>query len=187
MAFDLSGNIVETDDGGVYRRSAPTTNAGDWTSAGGTAGGPGSASPKCIPLPTTITAHRPRGHSGQRKRSNKQLPGRAHGPQSMAATAGPFAFSTSSPIVNSFRYSSNEPLRQFERRESLPLGAPVGPAVYPALHVVDTIDKTLTGVSGSRFDTNVSANTTLAVNRVNPDGSFSAPSHFTNQPIMPRT
>ncbi|HEX5758212.1 MAG TPA: hypothetical protein VF121_03365, partial [Thermoanaerobaculia bacterium] len=32
MTFDAAGHIVETDDGGVYRRTSPATNAGDWFS-----------------------------------------------------------------------------------------------------------------------------------------------------------
>ncbi len=32
MVFDAVGNLVETDDGGVYRRSSPATAAGDWFS-----------------------------------------------------------------------------------------------------------------------------------------------------------
>jgi hypothetical protein len=35
MTFDASGNIVETDDGGVYRRTSPTTAAGNWFSVNG--------------------------------------------------------------------------------------------------------------------------------------------------------
>ena len=34
MAVDLNGNIVEVDDGGVYRRSSPTARPGNWTSIG---------------------------------------------------------------------------------------------------------------------------------------------------------
>ncbi len=33
--FDASGNLVECNDGGIYRRSTPTTNAGIWTSVNG--------------------------------------------------------------------------------------------------------------------------------------------------------
>ena len=32
MTFDANGNIVEVDDGGVYRRTSPRTNTGDWFS-----------------------------------------------------------------------------------------------------------------------------------------------------------
>ena len=32
MVFDATGAIIETDDGGVYRRSSPRDNTGDWTS-----------------------------------------------------------------------------------------------------------------------------------------------------------
>ena len=30
MAFDAGGEIIEVDDGGVYRRTSPTTTTGDW-------------------------------------------------------------------------------------------------------------------------------------------------------------
>jgi len=30
MTFDANGNIIETDDGGIYRRTGPRTNTGDW-------------------------------------------------------------------------------------------------------------------------------------------------------------
>ena len=38
MFQDANGNIVEVDDGGIYRRSNPTSNAGDWTSMNGNLG-----------------------------------------------------------------------------------------------------------------------------------------------------
>ena len=30
MTFDAGGNLIETDDGGVYRRTSPRSNTGDW-------------------------------------------------------------------------------------------------------------------------------------------------------------
>lgn len=35
MVIDASGNLIETDDGGVYRRTTPLLNTGDWFSANG--------------------------------------------------------------------------------------------------------------------------------------------------------
>lgn len=35
MAFDASGNLLEVDDGGVYRRTLPQSNAGAWFSVNG--------------------------------------------------------------------------------------------------------------------------------------------------------
>jgi surface protein len=35
MAFDAVGNLVECDDGGVYRRTLPQSNTGDWFSMNG--------------------------------------------------------------------------------------------------------------------------------------------------------
>ncbi|MFT5496138.1 MAG: subtilisin-like proprotein convertase family protein [Kiritimatiellia bacterium] len=35
MAFDANGNIIEVDDGGVYRRTSPGNNSGDWFSING--------------------------------------------------------------------------------------------------------------------------------------------------------
>ncbi len=32
MVFDADGNIIEVDDGGIYRRTSPQTNLGDWFS-----------------------------------------------------------------------------------------------------------------------------------------------------------
>jgi hypothetical protein len=32
MAFDANGDLLEVDDGGIYRRTAPLTNTGDWFS-----------------------------------------------------------------------------------------------------------------------------------------------------------
>ena len=32
MAFDANGNLIEVDDGGVYRRTSPQNNTGDWFS-----------------------------------------------------------------------------------------------------------------------------------------------------------
>ena len=35
MTFDAAGNLIETDDGGIYRRSSPASAAGNWTSING--------------------------------------------------------------------------------------------------------------------------------------------------------
>jgi photosystem II stability/assembly factor-like uncharacterized protein len=35
MTFDAAGNLIETDDGGVYRRTRPGTTTGDWFSLNG--------------------------------------------------------------------------------------------------------------------------------------------------------
>jgi photosystem II stability/assembly factor-like uncharacterized protein len=35
IVFDAAGNLVEVDDGGIYRRTSPQTNAGDWFSLNG--------------------------------------------------------------------------------------------------------------------------------------------------------
>jgi hypothetical protein len=35
MAFDANGNLIEVDDGGVYRRTSPKNNTGDWFSVNG--------------------------------------------------------------------------------------------------------------------------------------------------------
>ena len=38
MAFDAAGNLIEGDDGGVYKRTSPQSNAGDWFSINGNLG-----------------------------------------------------------------------------------------------------------------------------------------------------
>ncbi|MFN2606277.1 MAG: Ig-like domain repeat protein [Acidimicrobiales bacterium] len=35
LAFDPGGRLLETDDGGIYRQSKPSTTTGDWTSVNG--------------------------------------------------------------------------------------------------------------------------------------------------------
>jgi len=35
MVFDANGDIIEVDDGGIYRRTQPTSNQGDWFSING--------------------------------------------------------------------------------------------------------------------------------------------------------
>lgn len=35
MVFDAAGDLLEADDGGVYRRTSPRTNGGDWSSVNG--------------------------------------------------------------------------------------------------------------------------------------------------------
>jgi subtilisin-like proprotein convertase family protein len=35
MVFDAAGNMIETDDGGIYRRTSPATNTGAWQSLNG--------------------------------------------------------------------------------------------------------------------------------------------------------
>lgn len=37
MAFDAAGNLIEGDDGGIFRRTSPRSNTGDWFSIAGTA------------------------------------------------------------------------------------------------------------------------------------------------------
>lgn len=36
MAMDINGDLIETDDGGIYRRTSPADNTGDWFSMNGT-------------------------------------------------------------------------------------------------------------------------------------------------------
>ncbi|MFN6162055.1 MAG: cadherin domain-containing protein, partial [Planctomycetota bacterium] len=36
MTFDANGDLIEVDDGGIYRRTSPRTNTGDWFSINGT-------------------------------------------------------------------------------------------------------------------------------------------------------
>ena len=38
MTFDAAGNLIEVDDGGIYRRTGPRSNSGDWFSLAGTLG-----------------------------------------------------------------------------------------------------------------------------------------------------
>lgn len=35
MAFDADGNLIETNDGGIYKRTSPQSNTGDWISLNG--------------------------------------------------------------------------------------------------------------------------------------------------------
>ena len=35
MAFDAAGDLIEVDDGGIYRRTSPRDNSGDWFSLNG--------------------------------------------------------------------------------------------------------------------------------------------------------
>ena len=35
MTFDANGNLIEVDDGGIYRRTSPRDNTGDWFSING--------------------------------------------------------------------------------------------------------------------------------------------------------
>ena len=35
MEFDADGNLIQGDDGGIYRRTSPRTNTGDWSSLAG--------------------------------------------------------------------------------------------------------------------------------------------------------
>ncbi|MCA9131980.1 MAG: hypothetical protein KDA45_02450, partial [Planctomycetales bacterium] len=38
MVFDANGNLIEVDDGGIFRRTSPLNNAGDWFSLAGNLG-----------------------------------------------------------------------------------------------------------------------------------------------------
>lgn len=54
MVFDASGNIIEVDDGGIYRRTNPANNTGDWFSIVTTQ--PGMSGTRGVPKKTLLRA-----------------------------------------------------------------------------------------------------------------------------------
>ncbi len=56
MVFDAGGNLVEVDDGGIYIRTSPTDNTGDWFSRNGNCRSRRSTTSPTIPYSTSSSA-----------------------------------------------------------------------------------------------------------------------------------
>ena len=65
MVFDANGNLVEGDDGGIYRRTSPGSSAGDWFSINGN---------------LQVTEHARRGLRLGLGRHHQRQPGHRHDP-----------------------------------------------------------------------------------------------------------
>lgn len=162
MAFDLSGNIIEVNDGGVYRRSAPTTNNGTWTSAGGA----GATSIRVTEIHSiAYDNHGSVIMAGTQDNGTitQAFAGDITWPQIGPGDGGKVAVFDASRTGNSFDYYGGTYLSGFRYDEFTPAGSPVGNTVASAL-LVDGSGKTLTHDPGSRFDANIVFYTPFTVN-----------------------
>jgi len=123
-----NGNIVEVDDGGVYRRSLPTTNNGNWTSIG-------DSSLRVAELHSVAFDN----HGGVIIGGTQDI-GTVQQSASGSMTwdtinqgdGGVVAVFDRPGAGNSFRYSSAQFLQSFQRREFNLAGTQVGGSVFPA-------------------------------------------------------
>lgn len=111
MVFDADGNIVETDDGGIYLRTSPGDNSGDWYSLNGTAQ---VAEQHDIAYDTVsniiISGNQDTGTTQQQALNNFTWDSVS------TADGGDVAVDPSSVAPNSIRYSSFQNLGSFRRR-----------------------------------------------------------------------
>jgi hypothetical protein len=111
MAMDANNNLIETNDGGIYRRTTPLTNAGDWFSLNGDI--------KVTELHDAAWDSRSKiiiGGAQDTGTPQQLLSGSARWQSVSTADGGDVAVDdTGSPGV-SVRYSSNQRLGSFRRR-----------------------------------------------------------------------
>ncbi|MDA9942551.1 hypothetical protein N9C62_08090 [Luminiphilus sp.] len=132
MAHDAAGDLIESDDGGIYVRTSPNSNTGDWFSINGN---------------LQITEQHSIAYDPV---SNIIISGNQDTGTSQQSTAGSLVWDTVSQAdggdvavsINpanssqSVRYSSFQNLGAFARRVYDAAGNQVGNTVYPALTVV---------------------------------------------------
>jgi VWA domain-containing protein len=130
MAIDANGDLVETDDGGVYRRSTPLTNVGDWTSVNGDL--------KVTELHDIAwdgVSKMVIGGAQDTGTPEQILSGNVKWRSVSTADGGDVAIDDFGTPGQSIRYSSNQRLGQFRRR-TVDASNVVTATVFPALTVV---------------------------------------------------
>jgi len=162
MAVDLNGNLVEADDGGVYRRSSPTTTTGNWTSIGDSS------------LRVTEFHSVAYDNHGGIIIGGTQDVGTVQQSASGSMTwdtvnqgdGGVVAVFDRPGAGDSFRYSSAQFLQSFQRREFNLAGTAIGASTFPARDIADSGGKRLNNTPNQQFDSNIQFYTKYVVNKV---------------------
>jgi len=139
MAFDANGNLLEVDDGGIYRRTAPQTNTGLWQSMMGVSTSSGLRTTEFHSIEWDARSKSILGGA----QDNGVAAGRAQANQPWNEVAGgdggQVEIDDRSPGQNSIWYYSSQKLGNFAYREVSPTGNVVS-TVYPTL-VVKTANR----------------------------------------------
>jgi hypothetical protein len=162
MAVDLNGNIVEVDDGGVYRRSSPTTTTGNWTSIG-------DSSLRVTELHSVAFDN----HGGviiggtqDTGTVQQSIAGSMTWDTINQGDGGVVAVFDRAGAGDSFRYSSAQFLAGFTRREFNLAGTQVGGSVFPVRDITGSGGKRLNNTPNQQFDSNIAFYTKYVVNKV---------------------
>ncbi|HEV8605223.1 MAG TPA: hypothetical protein VGQ99_07650 [Tepidisphaeraceae bacterium] len=162
MAVDANGNIVEVDDGGVYRRTSPTTTTGNWTSMGDSS------------LRVTEFHSVAFDNHGSIIIGGTQDTGTVQQSASGSMTwdtvnqgdGGVVAVFDRAGAGDSFRYSSAQFLGGFQRREFNLAGTQIGASTFPARDIAGSGGKRLNNTPNQQFDSNIQFYTKYMVNKV---------------------
>lgn len=130
MAVDANGDLLESDDGGVYRRTTPQTNAGDWASVIGTL--------RVTELHSLAWDSRSKmaiGGAQDTGTPQQTISGGQRWASVSTADGGDTAVNDTGTAGSSTRYSSNQRLGSFRRRTYDTAGV-FSAQVLPALTVV---------------------------------------------------
>jgi photosystem II stability/assembly factor-like uncharacterized protein len=110
MAIDAAGNLIETDDGGIYKRTHPRDNTGDWFSLNGDIQTAEMHDVAYDTLSKVII-----GGDQDTGVPIQLLPGEVTWSDLLVADGGDVAVDTISTAGTSFRYSSTQNLGNFNR------------------------------------------------------------------------
>jgi len=110
MAWDANGNLIEVDDGGIYRRTSPTDNTGDWFSLNGDLAVTEFHSIAYDPASGVVIG-------GAQDNGNPQQTASGSGTWNLVSTAdgGDVQVDSISTPGQSIRYTSNQNLGGFRR------------------------------------------------------------------------
>ncbi|MHC5114081.1 MAG: hypothetical protein ACYTGP_06600 [Planctomycetota bacterium] len=153
MVFDANGDIIEVDDGGVYRRTSPGDNTGDWFSINGNLGvSEGHDVAFDTVSDISLTGNQDTGTPEQ------TAPGSLTWDSVSTADGGDVAVDTTSAAPNTIRYSSTQNLGGFRYREFDSTNTQIGGTVFPALTVTgggaDLVPQFVTPVEVNVIDGN---------------------------------
>jgi uncharacterized repeat protein (TIGR01451 family) len=133
MVFDANGNIIQGDDGGIYRRTNPTSNAGNWQSVIGNL-----QVTEFHDIAYDRISHIIIGGTQDTGTPEQITPGGTTWRSVSTADGGDVAVDhiTLAAMNQSIRYSSFQNLGQFRRRVLDAANNQIGATVFPALTVV---------------------------------------------------
>ncbi len=133
MAIDANGDLIETDDGGIYRRTTPTMNAGDWFSLNGDIRVTEFHDIKWDAVAKVVIG------GAQDTGSPEQITaGNTRWRSVSTADGGDVAVDDFGTPATSIRYSSNQALGGFRRR-TVDAANVVSATAFPALTLVSGV------------------------------------------------